>query len=94
MNHSALEFVRGEVHTNGIESFWATFKRAYKWVYHKFGKKHLGRYAHEFAERHNIRDLDTIQQICTIVRWMAGRRIRYMELIVENGLPSGARPAT
>ena len=94
VNHSALEFVRGEAHTNGMESFWATFKRAHKGVYHKFSKKHLGRYAYEFAGRHNIRDLDTIQQMGTIVGWMVGQRIRYVELIAENGLPSGARPVT
>ena len=30
VNHSAEEYVRGEVHTNGVESFWSMFKRAYK----------------------------------------------------------------
>ena len=63
-------------------------------MYYKFSKKHLGRYAYEFAERHNIRDLDTIQQMGTIVGWMVGQRIRYVELIAENGLPSGANPVS
>ena len=34
VNHSVSEYVRGEVHTNGIESFWASFKRGYVGSYH------------------------------------------------------------
>ena len=30
VKHSVAEYVRGQVHTNGIESFWATLKRAHK----------------------------------------------------------------
>lgn len=33
VNHGAKEYVRGEVYTNGIESFWAIIKRGYKGVY-------------------------------------------------------------
>ena len=60
VNHSALEYVRGEVHTNGIESFWSMLKRAHKRIYHKMSPKHLDRYVQEFAGRHNIRDIDTL----------------------------------
>ena len=30
VKHSVAEYVRGQVHTNGIESFWSTLKRAHK----------------------------------------------------------------
>ena len=30
VNHSAQEYVRGDVHTNGAESFWSMLKRAHK----------------------------------------------------------------
>ena len=41
--HSASEYVKDIVHTNGIESFWAVLKRARKGVFHKFSVKHLQR---------------------------------------------------
>lgn len=60
VKHSASEYVRGEAHTNGIESFWAMFKRGYQGTYHKMSRKHLHRYIREFAGRHNVRDCDTL----------------------------------
>ena len=57
--HSRGQYVDGEVHTNGIESFWAPFKRAYKGTFHKMSEKHLHRYVREFVGHHNARRLDT-----------------------------------
>ena len=91
VNHSAAEYVRDMAHTNGIESFWAVLKRAHKGVYHKFSVKHLQRYVTDFAGRHNIRDLDTLNQMEAIVAGMVGRRLTYRTLKADNGLPSGAR---
>ena len=81
VKHSAAEYVRGMVHTNGIESFWAVLKRAHKGVYHKMSVKHLHRYATDFAGRHGIRELDTLDQMSFIVRGMSGKRLRYNTLI-------------
>ena len=61
--HSRGEYVRGDVHTNGIESFWSLFKRGYHGTFHKISPKHLDRYVREFAGRNYIRDLDTIDPI-------------------------------
>ena len=44
VKHSAGEYVSGMAHTNGIESFWATLKRAHKGTFHKMSQKHLNRY--------------------------------------------------
>ena len=63
VRHSVGEYVRGEVHTNGMESFWSMLKRGYYGTYHKMSFKHLRRYVAEFAARHNVRDLDTFHQM-------------------------------
>ena len=83
--------MRNQSHTNGVESFWATLKRAHKGVFHKFSPKHLDRYVTEFAGKHNLRDADTADQMRNLVERMDGKRLRYEDLIKPNGLPSGAR---
>ena len=48
VKHSVGEYVRGQAHTNGIESFWSMLKRGFVGVYHKMSPEHLGRYVSEF----------------------------------------------
>ena len=91
VKHSAGEYVSGMAHTNGIESFWSTLKRAHKGTFHKMSPKHLNLYVQEFAGKHNARPLDTPMQIRRLVAGMNNRRLRYADLIADNGLDSGAR---
>ncbi len=91
VNHNAREYVRLQAHTNGIESFWATLERAHKGTFHRFSKKHLQRYVTEFAGRHNSRGNDTVDQMSGIVSGMRGKRLRYRDLIADNGLDAEAR---
>jgi transposase-like protein len=81
VRHSVGEYVNGQAHTNGIESFWAMLKRGYKGTYHKMSAKHLARYVTEFAGRHNVRDLDTLAQMVALARGLDGRRLRYDDLV-------------
>ena len=81
VKHSVGQYVEGKAHTNGIESFWATLKRGYYGTYHKMSVKHLHRYVAEFAGRHNIRSLDTIEQMAALAVGMVGKRLRYKDLI-------------
>ena len=81
VKHSAKEYVRGRAHTNGIESFWAMLKRGYHGTYHNMSRKHLGRYVAEFAGRHNLRPLDTKDQMRHIVSDLDGERLRYKDLV-------------
>lgn len=55
VDHSAKEYVRGDVHTNGIESFWSSVKRGINGTYVWVSKKHLQTYLREFEYRHNLR---------------------------------------
>lgn len=67
VDHGNGEYVRGDVHTNGIESFWATFKRGYVGVYHQMSDKHLQRYVDEFAYRFNSRILSYEELFADVV---------------------------
>ena len=67
VRHSALEFVRGPVHTNGVESFWSMLKRAHTGTFHKNSRAHLHRYIGEFAGRHNMRNKDTLDQMAHVI---------------------------
>lgn len=91
VRHSVGEYVRQQAHTNGLESFWAPMKRGFNGVYHKMSPKHMQRYVNEFSGRHNARNADTGDQMSGIVAGMVGRRLRYRDLIADNGLDSGAR---
>ncbi len=81
VSHSTREYVRGDVHTNGVESSWSMLKRAHKATFHKLSEEHLQRYVDEFVGRSNIRELDTGAQMESVVQAMCGRRLTYNELI-------------
>ncbi|MEC9368873.1 MAG: IS1595 family transposase [Pseudomonadota bacterium] len=55
INHRKGEYVRGSVHTNTIEAFWANLKRGIKGTHVWVSKKHLSSYLGEFEFRHNLR---------------------------------------
>ena len=82
VKHSVGEYVDGMAHTNGVESFWAMFKRGYHGTFHQVSVRHLDRYVTEFAGRHNVRCLDTIDQMAEIARGMVGKRLSYRELVL------------
>ncbi len=81
IRHSVGEYVRGQAHTNGIESFWALLKRGYIGVYHHFSWKHLHRYLHEFSARWNMMHLTSGERLDAILGSAAGTRLTYQELI-------------
>jgi transposase-like protein len=55
INHSALEYVRGIVHTNTVEGFWGQLKRSIDGTYHSVSPKYLQSYLDEFVFRYNFR---------------------------------------
>ena len=56
VNHGQDEWVRGEVHTNSVESVWSLFDRAVTGSYHQLSRKHLPAYLQEFEWRFNNRE--------------------------------------
>jgi len=93
VKHSLGGNVKRDIHTNGIESLWSLLKRAHMGTFHKLSPKHLNRYVQQFAGRHNVRELDMIEQMKSLRNGMEGRRLTYKALIQSNGLSSGARAA-
>ncbi len=83
VKHSVGQYVNGQAHTNGLESFWSLLKRGYHGTFHHISPKHLHRYITEFAERHNDRKMDTESQMMAIVKGMTGKRLKYQDLISE-----------
>jgi transposase-like protein len=55
VDHKAGEYVRGEIHTNSIESFWVLLKRGVLGTFHHVSRKYLPLYLAEFQFRHNHR---------------------------------------
>ena len=85
VKHSAGEYARGAVHTNGIESVWSVFKRSITGTWHHVSNKHLGRYVNEAAFRLNEGncEVDTIDRMEALARRMGGKRLPYRALIAK-----------
>lgn len=71
VNHRAEEWVRGDVHTNGIENAWSLLKRSIVGSYHKVSVKHLDAYLDELGWRFNNRKnqylfRDTLFRLLTV----------------------------
>ena len=80
VKHSVSEYVRDQVHTNGIESFWSLLKRGYVGTFHHFSSKHLHRYVNEFSTRFNMRDWTSIAQMDQTIKDTFFRRLGYRGL--------------
>lgn len=78
VNHGVREYVRGEVHTNSIESVWAVFKRGYHGTYHHWAPKNTNRYGKEFAFRLSYPALGKAMD--TMVDGAIGKRLTYEDL--------------
>lgn len=81
VRHSVAEYVNGQAHVNGVESFWAALKRGYHGTFRHVSPEHLGRYVAEFAGRHNRRPLDTGDMMAASVRGMVSKTLPNAELI-------------
>ena len=85
VKHGVGEYVREQVHINGMESFWSMMKRGYHGIYHRMSPKHLHRYVNEFSGRANDRSRSTMEQMKQIARGLDRKRLRYVDLKAETG---------
>lgn len=56
VKHSAGEYVRGDVYTNSIESFWGQLKRTIKGTHIQVTERHLQKYVDEVVFRYENRN--------------------------------------
>lgn len=83
VNHRQKEWVRGECHTNTVESAWSLFKRSVVGSYHQISAKHLERYLHEFEFRFNNRNNPYLFRD-TLLRLIASENLEYKALTGEK----------
>src|ERR1017187_6652067 len=75
----AEEYVRGKVHTNGMENFWNLLKRSIKGTYVSVTPPHLDRHIDELVP-FNERDKDDGSRCRILVESVTGKRLTYSEL--------------
>jgi transposase-like protein len=79
VEHSAKEYVRGDVYTNTVESAFGLFKRGIVGSFHQVSHKHLDRYLDEFEFRFNNRKNAYLFRD-TITRLVQGSALPYDKL--------------
>ena len=79
VNHSAKEYVRGDVHTNTVEGAFGLFKRAIVGSFHQVSHKHLDRYLNEFEFRYNNRKNGYLFRD-TLTRLVTAKALSYEKL--------------
>jgi len=84
INH-AEEYVKGNVHTNGIENFWSLLKRAISGTYVSVEPFHLFRYLDEQSFRFNNRGDDNAYRFVEVLSAITGRRLTYKHLTGKDG---------
>jgi hypothetical protein len=89
VNH-VEEYVRGEVHTNGIENFWSLLKRTLRGTYVAVEPYHLNAYVGEQVFRFNNRatkdnPLNDADRFALAVSQIAEKRLTYKELTGKVG---------
>lgn len=80
VNHSIDEYVRGDVHTNGVEGVWSLFKRSVIGSFHKISLKHLDAYLDELEWRFNNRENPYLFRD-TLIRLLRSEKLPYQQLV-------------
>lgn len=79
VNHSRLEYARGDATTNTVEGFFSIVKRGLNGIYHSVSKEHLHRYMAEFEFRYNNRLIEDGERIRAAIQAAEGKRLLYKQ---------------
>lgn len=93
VNHEAGEYVRGDVHSNTVEGFFAILKRGIVGTFHHVSAKHLQRYVTEFDFRYNHRETKVkvtgkwvkaghsdAERTTALLKGISGKRLTYRRI--------------
>ena len=83
VNHGIEEYVRGEWHSNTVESFFAILKRGVYGTFHSVSEAHLHRYLAEFDFRYNLRSalgVDDTTRTNEALKGSTGKRLTYRRI--------------
>ena len=83
--HTAGEYVRGDVSTNGVENYWSHLKRTWIGTYHYWSPEHLGRYVAEHSWRFNRRSSHVTNRMGEAAAAMDGLSLTYRQLTGSRG---------
>jgi transposase-like protein len=79
VSHKDEEYVRGDTHTNTVESHFALFKRGVYGTFHHISEAHLHRYLAEFDFRANTRDMNDGERAAALLAAAKGKRLLYRQ---------------
>lgn len=82
INHMKKEYVRGDIHTNGIENVWSLLKRSVTGTYHKLSVKHMDAYLDELEWRFNNRENPFLFRD-TLLKLISSKNLEYQELVAS-----------
>ena len=76
----SIEYVKGNIHTNGIENFWSLLKRTLKCTYVSVEPFHLSKYVDEQVFRFNERKGNDKERFLGVLKAVSSKRLTYDEL--------------
>lgn len=80
VKHRGSEYVRGDVHVNSVESFFAILKRGVYGIWHNVSPDHLHRYVGAAEFRYNTRGVDDGERTRRAILGAEGKRLMYRPL--------------
>ena len=86
VKHQRGEYVRGDAHTNTIESLWAKAKETIR-TYRHVSPKYFPRYLKEITGRYNVLGMALLDQMKRLVSGMVGKRLTYQDLLATEVPP-------
>jgi hypothetical protein len=87
----AVQYVNGQVHTNGLENFWSLLKRGISGTYVSVEPFHLFRYLDEQAYRYdNRKEMKDFDRFALAASQIVGKRLTWNQVTgrKEEGWPN------